>query len=293
MKNNTGVPPKVKFLPPEAVRNLNAGASTVVTTARPYLESHSKERVDPPTAIDPPYAPRTKPRARENETVPADCSLRCTQREGDRETARVDYSARPSGSAFLPRYRETARPSESAFLQGDRETAYVDCSARSSGSGEKETARQYCFARPSRSRTYHHPIVPAMERIWRGTFEILDHIDITLQGLQFCEEFSAYPASTVSHKAYMFTKQIANVIQFRLCELNSLCHEIFKTDPPSATDIALYFYATDNKTSKVNYSTLLKLMNKNKLMLKSRMGSAELLVFSSKFLPTEFKCESH
>ncbi|XP_021299923.1 uncharacterized protein LOC110428400 [Herrania umbratica] len=134
---------------------------------------------------------------------------------------------------------------------------------------------------------------PTLEKIWKGFFEILD-ID-TLQGIteeiRFCEGFSAHPAATANPKAYEFTKQIAGLMQFKLYPRSDVWHEIFKTDIADPNNIALYFYPAGIKSSKRKYSTLLKYMVKNDTVMKSRMGSVELMVLTSKLLPSDFQSE--
>ncbi|WRX14473.1 hypothetical protein QQP08_006960, partial [Theobroma cacao] len=124
-----------------------------------------------------------------------------------------------------------------------------------------------------------------------GFFEILD-ID-TLQGIteeiRFCEGFSAHPAATANPKAYEFTKQIAGLMQFKLYPRSDVWHEIFKTDIADPNNVALYFYPSGIESSKRKYSTLLKYMVKNDMVMKSRMGSVELMVLTSKLLPSDFQ----
>ncbi|CAK7326202.1 unnamed protein product [Dovyalis caffra] len=128
--------------------------------------------------------------------------------------------------------------------------------------------------------------VPALEAPWRGSFEVLD-MDKVDSDMKLCEGFVAHSPAIVSRKAYEFSRQIAGVMQFKLHPCSNFGPEIFQAISPDVNNIALYFYPGKFERSMKKYSTLLKYIEKNNLVMRSQMGSVELFVFASKLLPLE------
>ncbi|XP_057493007.1 uncharacterized protein LOC130778505 isoform X2 [Actinidia eriantha] len=123
---------------------------------------------------------------------------------------------------------------------------------------------------------------PALEVIWKGNFGV----DFSSHKRIF-RGFLAHMSAKVSRKAYVFTRQIPEVMQFTAHPRCAYWPEIFQLDCPDANDIALYFYPGNFERSRRHYSFLLKLIEKENLVLRSRMGRVELLVFTSKLLHVE------
>ncbi|KAJ7943346.1 RING/FYVE/PHD zinc finger superfamily protein [Quillaja saponaria] len=142
-------------------------------------------------------------------------------------------------------------------------------------------------AAPNKPDSYP-PNGPAEERVWQGSIEVLDivphggHYEGVVSHLGLYERISAHPPSKVSLKAYEFSKQMAEVLQCKLHPLREQWPENFQTYIPDGNDVGLYFYPKKllERPSK-KYSTLLKFITKNDLMLKTCMGDVELLIFPS------------
>ncbi|KAJ7954158.1 RING/FYVE/PHD zinc finger superfamily protein [Quillaja saponaria] len=134
---------------------------------------------------------------------------------------------------------------------------------------------------------------PALENIWKGSFEVPDiaphgrNYEGIMTHLGLNEVFTAHPPAKVSRKAYEFSKQLAGVLQFNFHPIQEQWPKTFQTDIPNGNDIGLYFYPQKFERSKKKYSTILKYIEKNDLMLKSCIGDVELLVFPSKLLAAD------
>ncbi|GMY25853.1 hypothetical protein FCV25MIE_21095 [Fagus crenata] len=124
------------------------------------------------------------------------------------------------------------------------------------------------------------PNGPALEIIWMGSFEVLDHAPDE----RFYDGFLAHLPVKVSRKVYEFSKKIAGVLQFQLHSRCDIWPEDFQTNFPDGNDIALYFYPGNFERSKRRYTALLKSIEQNDMALKSLMGRMELLVFPSSLL---------
>ncbi|CAH9081354.1 unnamed protein product [Cuscuta europaea] len=125
---------------------------------------------------------------------------------------------------------------------------------------------------------------PAKKCIWKGSFEVIDIASV----VKIFEGFTAHPSSKVCRKAYEFSKKMSSTLEFLVHPRSKYWPMIFE-DCPDTNDIALYFYPK-NDQALCSYASLLKFIDSKDLMLRSKMGHVELLVFPSRWL--NVKCQT-
>lgn len=126
---------------------------------------------------------------------------------------------------------------------------------------------------------------PALKFIWKGNFEVLD----IESDVRRYEGILAHPSAKIARKAYGLTKQIAGALQFVMHPRHDFWPAMFQTDCPDRNDIALYFYPGKHERSKRQYSFLLKLIEKEDMVLRSCIGDVQLLVYPSKLLQADLQ----
>ncbi|XP_057956145.1 uncharacterized protein LOC131149581 isoform X2 [Malania oleifera] len=120
---------------------------------------------------------------------------------------------------------------------------------------------------------------PAKRAIWKGSFKIPDIVG----PCDFYDVFRAHPPARALRKAFEFSKQMPQVLHFKLLARCNLWPDIFQGYSPGRDDIALYFFPQDERSRK-NYVCLLEHIEMHDLVIRSYMSSVELLLFSSKQL---------
>ncbi|CAH9133912.1 unnamed protein product [Cuscuta epithymum] len=129
-----------------------------------------------------------------------------------------------------------------------------------------------------------HQSCPAKKSVWKGSFEVIDIASV----VKIFEGFTAHPSSKVCRKAYEFSKKMTSTLEFLVHPRSKYWPVIFE-DCPDTNDIALYFYPKNEQALR-GYTSLLKFIDSKDLMLRSKMGHVELLVFPSRWL--NVKCQT-
>ncbi|KAI3867605.1 hypothetical protein MKW98_005982 [Papaver atlanticum] len=125
----------------------------------------------------------------------------------------------------------------------------------------------------------------AINATWKGSFEILDSVLMggTYEGLQ------AHLSWKVRRKVYEVANAMPNVLQLKLYPRSDVWPEEFKRLSPTVDDIALYFLPTDNERFRKAYHFLSNVLMTRDSAIQSSLNGFELLIFSSKQLPTNFQ----
>ncbi|XP_062170111.1 uncharacterized protein LOC133875871 isoform X3 [Alnus glutinosa] len=120
--------------------------------------------------------------------------------------------------------------------------------------------------------------LPALHITWKGGF-------LFTTTPKFFGGFQAQPASTINREAYKISQRMPRVLQVKLLPQCQLWEEPFQNNGPDLNDIALYFFPADNiERSKETTACLFELMEAHNSMMRSCIGGAELLIFTSKQL---------
>ncbi|XAR63797.1 hypothetical protein NMG60_11023883 [Bertholletia excelsa] len=122
---------------------------------------------------------------------------------------------------------------------------------------------------------------PALNCSWKGSFEIID----TTIHRQFSSGLEAHTTTKVLRKVYEFSKKLPEVLKFEMLPRLDIWTDIFQDDCPDENDIGLYFFSLNDQRSTY-YSSLLELIERKDLLMRSLINGVELLVFTSKLLST-------
>lgn len=121
---------------------------------------------------------------------------------------------------------------------------------------------------------------PKLEAVWSGSVEVLN---MALPG-KFSGDFRAHLPRcpwVIDHRAYKLSKQMPEVLQFELLPRGNIWDEIFDNDFAFSCDISLYFFPGNLERSIHQFDYLWSLMEKEDLVMRSRMDDFELIVFTS------------
>ncbi|KAI3859555.1 hypothetical protein MKX03_024009 [Papaver bracteatum] len=122
----------------------------------------------------------------------------------------------------------------------------------------------------------------AIHATWKGSFEILDSVLMggTYEGLQ------AHLSWKVRRKVYEAANAMPNVLQLKLYPRSNVWPEEFKRLSPTVDDVALYFLPADNERFRKAYHLLSSVLMTRDSAIQCSLNGFELLIFSSKQLPT-------
>ncbi|KAH0456566.1 hypothetical protein IEQ34_014473 [Dendrobium chrysotoxum] len=124
--------------------------------------------------------------------------------------------------------------------------------------------------------------IPKLEFIWQGSFNILrsDGFPQSFDGIQ------AHVSTCASHRVLEAASVVPSKIQLEEVSQTSSWPLQYQGIGPKEENIALFYFAKDNDSYEKSYSSLLNKMLKNDLALRGKLDDAELLIFTSKMLPT-------
>ncbi|KAF9624194.1 hypothetical protein IFM89_008132 [Coptis chinensis] len=173
---------------------------------------------------------------------------------------------------------------EKTLLPLDKHAGKMDSILSKDCARKEEHVNVIACHQDARSEEENLPNPPAVNALWKGSFEI--HKSLEIYG-----GFQAYPPAILSRKACSIASKMSKVLPFTLQPRSDVWPKTFRTDFPSAYDIALYFLADDFDREK--YNGLVERMEKHDLSLKSQSqwDGVELLIFTSRELPAESQSE--
>ncbi|KAH0467267.1 hypothetical protein IEQ34_004505 [Dendrobium chrysotoxum] len=111
----------------------------------------------------------------------------------------------------------------------------------------------------------HH----AVEACWRGAFEVVDLVT------QFHGPVNGHLPCQVSPKVYDASKHLPGTLQFKIHSRERVWPKIFKLNPPTEDDVALYF------RHKENYAHFIQHIDSHDYALQGFVADVELLLFTS------------
>ncbi|XP_020591139.1 uncharacterized protein LOC110031997 isoform X1 [Phalaenopsis equestris] len=130
----------------------------------------------------------------------------------------------------------------------------------------------------SADEKHHH----ALEACWRGSFEVLKLVN------QFHGTVRAHFPCQVSPKVYDISKHLPGILQFKMLSRESVWPKIFKLEPPTKNDVALYFLCQVERHKK-NYAHFIQHISSHDYALQGSVADAELLLFTSAQLQIDSK----
>ncbi|PKU73101.1 uncharacterized protein LOC110093181 isoform X1 [Dendrobium catenatum] len=124
--------------------------------------------------------------------------------------------------------------------------------------------------------------IPKLEFIWQGSFYVMrsDGFPQSFDGIQ------AHVSTCASHRVLEAASEVPSKIQLEEVSQTSSWPQQYQGIGPKEENIALFYFAKDNDSYEKSYSSLLNKMLKNDLALRGKLDDAELLIFTSKMLPT-------
>ncbi|KAL3692077.1 hypothetical protein R1sor_005728 [Riccia sorocarpa] len=129
------------------------------------------------------------------------------------------------------------------------------------------------------------PAVPESQSLWSGGFDVVSAACPTVyNGLE------AYSSSFAAPKVREVTRLLPAVLQ--LDEVSRMLNaeawpKQFQQKPPSDKEIALYFFPKSESSQK-GYDSLVERMMASDIVLMGQVEGAEILIFPSLLLPSEF-----
>ncbi|KAL0924876.1 hypothetical protein M5K25_005735 [Dendrobium thyrsiflorum] len=116
----------------------------------------------------------------------------------------------------------------------------------------------------------HH----AVEACWRGAFEVVDLVN------QFHGPVNGHLSCQVSPKVYDASKHLPGTLQFKIHSRERVWPKIFKLNPPTEDDVALYFRC-EVERHKENYAHFIQHIDSHDYALQGFVADVELLLFTS------------
>uniref|UniRef100_A0ACD5XHY0 Uncharacterized protein n=1 Tax=Avena sativa TaxID=4498 RepID=A0ACD5XHY0_AVESA len=111
---------------------------------------------------------------------------------------------------------------------------------------------------------------------WKVKFEVTGELTHT------CDEIEVHFPLEVSFKVHLASKQMPEVLKLEALPLSDLLPKKFKMEPPDVQDIGLFFISSHQRPNR-NFDHLLEKLSSH-IGLRTDIGTAELLIFSSKLL---------
>uniref|UniRef100_J3LLD4 AIPP2-like SPOC-like domain-containing protein n=1 Tax=Oryza brachyantha TaxID=4533 RepID=J3LLD4_ORYBR len=119
------------------------------------------------------------------------------------------------------------------------------------------------------------------EACWKGKFEVTGELT------HICDGLEAHFPFEISVKVYEASKLMPEVLKLEAIPLSHLWPKTFKMKPPEGQDIGLCFISSPQRPNG-NSDHLLKNISSH-IGLRTKIGAAELLIFSSKLLTQEYQ----
>nr|XP_043621666.1 uncharacterized protein LOC122593336 [Erigeron canadensis] len=123
---------------------------------------------------------------------------------------------------------------------------------------------------------------PDMDPIWRGDITILG----TSNDLLF-KGFAAHASNKACHQVIQEAKMLPALLHLEMLPKSDLWPKSFKESPPSDDKIGLYFFSGDPVNGKA-YDRFVRYMMDDGLAMRTSTKNAELLIFTSIYLPPLF-----
>ncbi|KAG9139413.1 hypothetical protein Leryth_017328 [Lithospermum erythrorhizon] len=133
------------------------------------------------------------------------------------------------------------------------------------------------IAGPSGNPSQVQPIVP----IWRGRFDIVNKKYNTF------EELVAHLSSRACQQVIEEARQLPALLPLEMVPKSAVWPKSFQTAKPTDDNIALYIFPADRRYEK-EFDNLVEDLSTYKLAMRTTTNNAELLIFSSSELPTEY-----
>ncbi|KAF0887974.1 hypothetical protein E2562_006896 [Oryza meyeriana var. granulata] len=127
--------------------------------------------------------------------------------------------------------------------------------------------------------------IPELDYIWRGGFEL----SRTGRSPVLCEGLQAHLPCFASPKVLEVAKKFPSNIQLEELPRQNIWPPQFHENGRTIDSIGLFFFARDTQCYESHYSKLVENLLKDDLALRGNIETAELLIFASNTLPTNFQ----
>ncbi|KAL2503682.1 Uncharacterized protein Adt_19303 [Abeliophyllum distichum] len=127
----------------------------------------------------------------------------------------------------------------------------------------------------------HGPALPVFTPIWRGSFNIQNKDNGML------DEFVAHMSSKACQKVFDEASQFQGVLHLEMLPRSLVWPKSFETSQPKDDSIALYFFPSDTRYERI-FDHLVEEMMSQELAMKAILSNAELLIFTSLELPSQY-----